>query len=80
MKFGRASMPPLKSILRCGADGNENEGHKNGAAAESEPFETMESVQVAEIDDYLEALLKRCNKSHGYTGINFMESPRSSNI
>lgn len=49
---------------------------ENGRLGESEPFETMESLQVTEIDDYLEAVL---NKRRGNsTLINFMESPKNS--
>ena len=45
---------------------------------DEEPFETMESVQVADIDDYLDAILK--NYKGSGTGVNFMESPRSNKL
>jgi hypothetical protein len=80
-KLSRASMPPLKRLLSCNIERNDNDRDIKGTApVESEPFETMESVQISEIDDYLNAVLKRCSKSHAHSGINFMESPRSSNI
>jgi len=42
---------------------------------ESEPFETMESLNIADIDDYLNALLRKYKNTVG--PVNFMESPRN---
>ena len=40
-----------------------------------EPFETMESVQVEDIDQYLEIILKKFKGGeHKQSGINFMET------
>jgi hypothetical protein len=51
---------------------------------DNEPYETMESVQVGDIDDYLDAILKNYKHgNHGHThgsGVNFMMSPKNSNI
>lgn len=74
------SIPPIKRLLSCGTNGNlATVRDNNNEIIENEPFETMESLKVAEIDDYLEAVLNKCKGSQS-VGINFMESPRSSQL
>lgn len=61
-KLSRASMPPIRRLISCNLDRADYTRNNGGPVPlESEPFETMESVQVSEIDDYLDAVLKRYN-------------------
>lgn len=38
---------------------------KGGKRVKDEPFETMENLEVTEIDGYLNAVLNRCRRSQG---------------
>ena len=75
-------MPPLRRLLSCKSINDDHFTTKGEGMVDmdNDPYETMESLKVSEIDDYLEAVLSRYNKRENkYTsGINFMESPRSS--
>lgn len=49
-------------------------GSKYGEAPEEEMFETFESVQVYDVDQYLDVVLSRQRASQGSSGVNFMTS------
>ena len=72
---------PIKKFLTCGKSSSDILSQQNGnhlEIVETEPFETMESIKIGEIDDYLDAVLK--NYKGSVHSINFMESPRSSKL
>jgi len=71
-------MPPIRRLLSCKL-GRESDfkGRFDSLPVESDPYETMESIKVADLDGYLEAVLSKYKRSHGQSGINFLESPRS---
>ena len=76
-------MPTIKNLISCNqfGEGVQGRGYKNGNKKQAEPFETMENLEVGEIDDYLNAVLKKCRRSQGEivnVPINFLDSPRHS--
>ena len=64
------SLTPIKRLITC-THGTSQKG-KGSKALQQEPFETMESLKVSEIDEYLDAVL---TKYKGTSQINFMEHP-----
>lgn len=57
-------MPPIKKFLSCNNIEEVKHISKSGKKQrEREPFETLENIEVAEIDDYLNAVLSKCRRS-----------------
>ena len=78
-KITHKSIPSIKKFLVCGNGAVSGKGAtKNGEDINDwEPYETMESIKIGEIDEYLDAILSKYNRGSQGNSVNFMESPKS---
>lgn len=58
-------MQPIRKLLSCNNMEDYKSNAKGGRKAKDEPFETMENLEVTEIDGYLNAVLSRVRRSQG---------------
>lgn len=57
---------PIRRLLSCTNEGGESKRRLGTESFDDEPYETMESMQIQDIDSYIDAILK--NQTQGSAG------------